>query len=78
MANLVELVQDPEAEISLVEGQTKILQLRASGQPDRDREPEHRRRRDLHRSAGAAPGERRAALEPLRPDVRNNDADDLG
>ena len=28
MANLVEVVQDPEAEISLVEGQTKILQLR--------------------------------------------------
>ena len=28
VANLVELVQDPEAEISLVEGQTKIIQLR--------------------------------------------------
>ncbi len=28
VANLVEVVQDPEAEISLVEGQTKILQLR--------------------------------------------------
>jgi pilus assembly protein CpaC len=28
VANLVEVVKDPEAEISLVEGQTKILQLR--------------------------------------------------
>ena len=72
MSDLIEFIQDPEAEINVVVGRSKLIQTRQAVDPDRDRQPGGRRHR-LHRRSARSP-----RVQPLRPVVRHHEPDALG
>ena len=72
MGELLEFIQDPEAEINVVVGRSKLIADAPASDPHRDRQPGGRRHRVPRRSA------RSPRVQPLRPVVRHHEPDALG